>query len=303
MTAAIEAPGTSGPAAAAPSVARSRRGRRRAGAVVVAVIVAVALAWTLAPVYWMLATSFKGQLEVSQLSPTLWPRTWTLGNYGELTGHSLPFMSFLVNSIVTSLIAAIIAMVICALAGYSLSRARYRLRGPVGQAILAMRILPLVVLVTPLYLLMLRTHLLDSYLGLIIGYTSFALPFGAWMMKGFIDAVPAEIEEAARVDGYRRLGILVRVVIPMTIPGLLTTATFVFMDSWNNLLYPLTLISTEKKQTLPPGLLDSFTGTFKTDWGGMMAAAAITSVPLLIAFFAVQRYMVRGLTAGALAGE
>jgi multiple sugar transport system permease protein len=87
------------------------------------------------------------------------------------------------------------------------------------------------------------------------------------------------------------------------LPGLLTTAAFVFMDSWNNLLYPLTLISTLHKQTLPPGLLDSFTGTFKTDWGGMMAAACITSVPLLVAFFAVQRYMVRGLTAGALAGE
>lgn len=282
---------------------RSRRRGRHVGAVLAGIVVAIALVWSLAPIYWMVATSFKGELEVAQLNPTFWPHTWTLGNYAELSGHSLPFMSFLLNSIVTALIAAVVAVVISALAGYSLSRARYRLRGPVGQVILATRILPLVVLITPLYLLLLKAHLLDSYLGLIIGYTSFALPFGAWMMKGFIDAVPAEVEEAARIDGYRRLGVLIRVVIPMTVPGLLTTATFVFMDAWNNLLYPLTLISTEQKETLPPGLLDSFTGQFKTDWGGMMAAACITSIPLLIAFFAVQRYMVRGLTAGALAGE
>jgi ABC-type glycerol-3-phosphate transport system permease component len=298
MTATIDRP-----TAAVTTQPRSRRSGRRIGAVVAGVIVLIALVWSLAPIYWMVATSFKGELEVAQLNPTLWPHQWTLGNYAELSGHSLPFMSFLVNSIVTSLIAAVVAVFISALAGYSLSRGRYRLRGPVGQVILATRILPLVVLVAPLYLLLLKAHLLDSYLGLIIGYTSFALPFGAWMMKGFIDAVPTEVEEAARVDGYRRLGILIRVVIPMTVPGLLTTATFVFMDAWNNLLYPLTLISTEQKQTLPPGLLDSFTGQFKTDWGGMMAAACITSIPLLIAFFAVQRYMVRGLTAGALAGE
>lgn len=284
------------------AVHRGRRSRR-ASSIVVGVVVLVALVWSLAPIYWMLATSLKGTLEVAQLDPTLWPHHLTAGNYGELIGHSLPFSSFLVNSLVTSMIAAVIAIFISALAGYSLSRARYRLRGPVGHIILATRILPLVVLIGPLYLLLLKAHLLDTYLGLIIGYTSFALPFGAWMMKGFIDAVPKEIEEAARVDGYRRFGILIRVILPMTVPGIFTTATFVFMDAWNNLLYPLTLVNSLQKQTLPPGLLSSFTGQFKTDWGGMMAAACITSIPLLVAFFAVQRYMVRGLTAGALAGE
>jgi multiple sugar transport system permease protein len=289
--------------AAPDAMIRKRRLKRRATGAVVGLILLVALLWTLAPVYWMLSTSFKSSLEVTRLNPTLWPHHLTTSNYGELSGHSLPFGSFLVNSVVTSLIAAVIAMFISALAGYSLSRGRYRLRGVAGHVILATRILPLVVLAGPLYLLFLKGHLLDTHTGLIIGYASFAIPFGAWMMKGFIDAVPREIEEAARVDGYKPFGILIRVVIPMTLPGLLTTAAFVFMDSWNNLLYPLTLISTLHKQTLPPGLLDSFTGTFKTDWGGMMAAACITSVPLLVAFFAVQRYMVRGLTAGALAGE
>jgi ABC-type glycerol-3-phosphate transport system permease component len=282
---------------------RGRATRRRAGRVAVGVGIVIALIVCLAPIYWMVTTSFKSQLEVAKVNPTLFPHDATTGNYRELVGHSLPFTSFLVNSVVVSLIAAVIAVFFCTLAGYSLSRGNYRLRGISGHVILATRMLPLVVLIGPLYLVLLKVHLLDTYLGLIIAFTSFSLPFGAWMMKGFIDAVPRDIEEAARVDGYKRMGILLRVIVPMTVPGLFTTGTFVFMDTWNNLLYPLTLMNTLHKQTLPPGLLDSFTGTFKTDWGGMMAAALITTIPLMAAFFAVQRYMVRGLTAGALAGE
>lgn len=288
-----------------PRPAPNARGcaRRRSSRIVIAVIVLVALVWSLAPVYWMLATSFKTELEVSRLDPTLWPHALTTANYGELVGHSLPFVAFLVNSIGTALATAVFALIIASLAGYSLSRGRYLLRGPIGHVILATRMLPLVVLVGPLYLLLLDAHLLDSYLGLIIGYTTFGIPFATWLMKGFFDAIPRQIEEAARVDGYRPLGILLRVVLPMTVPGVLTTGAFVFMEAWNNLLYPLTLMNTLQKQTLPAGLLISFTGQFKTDWGGMMAAACITTIPLMAAFFAVQRYMVRGLTAGALAGE
>jgi multiple sugar transport system permease protein len=286
------------------SVSIGSRPRRKPWKVaVIALIVAVALFWSLAPIYWMIATSLKNPLEVTRLSPTFYPHSPTGANYGELFGHTLVFGSFLENSIITSLIAALLSVIISAFAGYSLSRGQWRLRGFTGQIILATRILPLVVLVGPLYLIFLKVHLLNTYYGLILGYTSFALPFGAWMMKGFIDAVPREIEEAARVDGYGRIGILFRVVLPLTIPGLFTTAAFVFMDAWNNLLYPLTLIDNLKMQTLPPGLLTSFTGQFKTDWGGMMAAACLTTIPLMAAFFAIQRYMVRGLTAGALAGQ
>ena len=301
MTTTMEAPVAAQSAQPRPGLTRRRR--RGITGVVVGVIVLVALLWSLAPIYWMLTTSFKGGLEATQLNPTYWPKHWTTGNYGELTGGSVPFVSFFVNSVVTSLVAAVICVIVGALGGYSLSRASYRLSGFCGQLILAARILPLVVLVAPLYLVLLKVHLLNSYLGLIIGFTSFGLPFAVWMMKGFIDAVPREIEEAARVDGYGRVGILVRIVLPMSVPGLLTTATFVFMDSWNNLLYPSILMNSQNSKTLTPGLLDSFTGQFKTDWGGMMAAACITSVPLVVVFFAVQRYMVRGLTAGALAGE
>jgi ABC-type glycerol-3-phosphate transport system permease component len=264
--------------------------------------IAFGLFWSLAPVYWMLATSFKTELEATRIDPTLVPVEPTLANYIGLGGQSLPFFAFFFNSIVSCLATAIIAVVIATPAAYALSRARFRLRGTVGYAILLFRMLPLVVMLAPLYLLLLNLHLLDSIGGLVVGFTTFGLPFAVWMMKSFIDAVPIEVEEAARVDGYPRWQVLLRVVTPLVMPGILTTATFVFMEAWNNLIYPLTFMTTMEKQTLPAALVLTFTGQFKTDWGGMMAAATVTTLPLMIAFFAVQRSMVRGLTSGAVAG-
>lgn len=266
------------------------------------VALALALAWSLAPVYWMLATSFKTELEATRLDPTLWPHAATLDNYRGLAGGTLPFLSFFGNTALSCLATAVVSVLIATPAAYALSRARFRLRAVSGYTILVFRMLPMVVLLAPLYLLLLHAKLLDSNTGLVVGFTTFGLPFAVWMIKTFIDAVPIELEEAARVDGYPRWQILVRIVVPLVLPGLLTTATFVFMEAWNNLIFPLSFITTLEKQTLPAALVVTFTGQFKTDWGGMMAAATITTLPLMIAFFAVQRSMVRGLTAGAVAG-
>lgn len=283
---------------------RQQDGPRRftVGKAVQYLAIAFGLFWSLAPVYWMLATSFKTELEATRIDPTLVPLEPTLANYIGLGGQSLPFFAFFFNSILSCLATAAIAVVIATPAAYALSRARFRLRGTVSYAILVFRMLPLVVMLAPLYLLLLNLHLLDSIGGLVVGFTTFGLPFAVWMMKSFIDAVPIEVEEAARVDGYPRWQILLRVVTPLIMPGILTTATFVFMEAWNNLIYPLTFMTTMEKQTLPAALVLTFTGQFKTDWGGMMAAATVTTLPLMIAFFAVQRSMVRGLTSGAVAG-
>ncbi len=275
---------------------------RCSASIVQGLALALALAWSLAPIYWMLATSLKTELEATRLSPTLWPHHPTIANYVELAGASLPFPAFFVNTVVTCLITAVVAVAVATPAAYALSRARFRLRMPIGYSILVFRMLPLVVLLAPLYLLLFRAQLLDTSVGLIVGFTTFGLPFAVWMLKSFIDAVPIEIEEAARIDGYPRWQILLRVVVPLILPGLLTTGTFVFMEAWNNLIYPLTFMTTLDKQTLPAALVLTFTGQFKTDWGGMMAAATVTTLPLMAAFFAVQRSMVRGLTSGALAG-
>jgi ABC-type glycerol-3-phosphate transport system permease component len=289
--------------AAAALRVQGRRNRRRSVSLALrTVAIGFALLWSLAPVYWMLATSFKTELEATRLDPTPWPVVPTFRNYAGLVDGSLPFVSFLLNTILTCSATALIAVILATPAAYSLSRARYRLRSPIGYAILIFRMLPLVVLLTPLYLLLLTVRLLNTSTGLIVGFTTFGLPFAVWMIKSFIDAVPIEVEEAARVDGYPRWQVLARVVVPLIMPGLLTTAIYVFMESWNNLIYPLTFITSMDRQTLPAALVLTFTGKFKTDWGGMMAASTITTVPVMIAFFAVQRSMVRGLTSGAVAG-
>jgi multiple sugar transport system permease protein len=287
--------------AGAPKMRTAPRARRF-GWLVRAVAIIVALAWSLAPVYWMLATSFKTELEAAELRPTIWPHAATLENYTALWNGSLPFASFFLNSALTSVVTALFAVVIATPAAYALSRARFRLRRPIGYAILIVRMLPLVVLLAPLYLLLLHAQLLDTRAGLVVGFATFGLPFAVWMMKSFIDAVPIEVEEAARIDGYPRWQILGKVVAPLILPGLVTTGAFVFMEAWNNLIYPLAFVTTLEKQTLPAALVLTFSGQFKTDWGGMMAAATVTTVPLMIAFFAVQRSMVRGLTSGAVAG-
>jgi len=281
---------------------RPHKASRRFPALVRVVAIGIALVWSLAPVYWMVATSFKSELEAASLAPSLWPHEFTLANYRGLWLGSLPFPSFFINTLFTCLATAIAAVLIATPAAYALSRSRFRLRAPLGYAILVFRMLPLVVLLAPLYLLLLHAQLLDTHVGLVVGFTTFGLPFAIWMMKSFIDAVPLEIEEAARIDGYPRWQILLRVIAPLTLPGLVTTATFVFMEAWNNLIYPLTFMTTLEKQTLPAALVLTFTGQFKTDWGGMMAASTVTTLPLMIAFFAVQRSMVRGLTSGAVAG-
>lgn len=280
---------------------RSSRRRRRISILGIAVI-GIGIAAVAGPLYWMVTASFKGPAEVVALNPTLVPQDPTSENYTGLLTGSMPFPAFFLNSLLTASVTALIATFIATMAGYSFSRSRYRLRGPLSLAILAVQMLPYVVLIGPLYLLMQNFGLLNTYTGLILGYTTFALPFGAWMMKSFIDGVPLEIEEAARVDGYSRFGILVLIVIPLTVPGLAATAVIIFINSWNNLLYPLTLMTDINRQTLPPGLLQSFSGQYQFDWGGMMAATTVTSVPLVVAFFAIQRYMVRGLTGGSLAG-
>ena len=286
----------------AQSISRSKTGWKLSARVVQVLAIGFALIWSLAPVYWMLATSLKTELEATRLNPSFWPEAPTLDNYFGLSGKSLPFFDFFINTVVSCLATAVISGVIATPAAYALSRARFKLRGTVSYAILIFRMLPMIVLLAPLYLLLLNARLLDSSTGLIVGFTTFGLPFAVWMMKSFIDAVPIEVEEAARVDGYPRWQVLLKVVVPLILPGLLTTGTFVFMEAWNNLIYPLTFMTTLEKQTLPAALVLTFTGQFKTDWGGMMAAATITTLPLMIAFFAVQRSMVRGLTSGAVAG-
>lgn len=279
--------------------------RRRFSAswsVIVGTVAVISALWTLFPIYWMLSTSLKDNLEVFNVPPSIWPIHLNVNSYMNLNGGITPISQFFQNSVITSIGTVIIAVVLAVFAGYALSRLRFPFRRATLIGILMTQMFPLVVLLIPMYLIYVKAHLINSYIGLILAYTSFTLPFGIWMIKGFVDSVPVEIEEAAMVDGCNRFQAMRIVVFPLIIPGVVATAVFAFLDAWNNLLFPLTLVNEVMMKTLPPGMILAFGGEFKHDWSGMMAASTLVTIPVIIAFVLIQRYLVEGLTGGAVKG-
>ena len=278
-----------------------RRNKLPAVVIILAILV-VFLVWTLFPIYWMFITSIKETVHVFDLPPEIFPSTPTLEHYLELDQGSIKVSVFFMNSVINSIGTVLLAIVLAVLAAYALSRVKFRFRKAVSVGILTTQMFPLVVLLIPLYLLYKNLRLLNTYQGLILAFTSFTLPFSIWMLKGFIDSVPIEVEESAFMDGCTRLQILTRILLPLIIPGVVATGVFAFLDAWNNLLFPLMLVSQPSMKTLPPGMILAFAGEFKHDWGGMMATSVIVSLPVVVAFVLVQRFLVEGLTRGAIKG-
>lgn len=279
-----------------------RRTRSRAFNVAVGLFLLVALFWSVFPIYWMLVTAVRPSVELFQRPLQLWPDVITLDNFRNILSGSTPIPRFFVNSLGTSIATVVLTLSVSIPAGFAFSRLRFRLRGPLYVGLLIAQMLPLVVLVLPLYGLFQRVGLLDTYLGLVLAYSAFAVPFGVWLIKSFIDSVPTELEEAALVDGCSMAGALRRVILPVIRPAILATGAFAFLDAWNNLLFPLTLTSSLEFKTLPPGILLAFAGQFKQDWGGMMATSFITALPVVIVFLVFRRHLVDGLTGGATKG-
>lgn len=264
--------------------------------------VAFLLVWTFFPIYWMASTSFKTNMDVFKLPPDFWPVNPTLENYANVISPETPIIRFFINSFLTALLTVVVTIVLATLSGYALSRLKFRFREQILVSVLITQMFPLVVMLAPLYVLYNKAHLLNTYQGMVIAFTSFALPFGIWMIKGFVDTVPFEIEEAAMVDGCTRLQAMRKVVLPLTLPGIVATGIFAFLDAWNNLLFPMVLTNDIAMKTLPAGLVLLLTGAFKHDWGGMMAASLMSSIPVIIIFIVLQRYLVEGLTGGAVKG-
>jgi multiple sugar transport system permease protein len=276
--------------------------RLSVGKAVFLALFTVALLWTLFPIYWMLVTAVRPSAELFQRPLQLWPDTLTFSNFTSLVTGSSPIVRYFTNSVVTSVATAVLTLVVSVPAAFAFSRLRFRFKGALYVGILLAQMLPLVVLLLPLYILFLRAELLDTYLGLVLGYCSFAIPFAVWLLKSFIDSVPRELEEASLVDGCTRFGAMWRIVVPAILPAMVATGAFAFVDAWNNLLFPLALTTSIEMKTLPPGMLLAFAGDFKHDWGGMMATNFITAVPVIAVFVVFQRYLVDGLTEGAVKG-
>jgi ABC-type glycerol-3-phosphate transport system permease component len=254
----------------------------------------------LAPFLWMLSTSFKDPAEVALRDPTIVPRTVALQNYADVfaRGH---FGQYFVNSVVVAVATTVVSVAIATLSGYAF--ARYRLPG--GRAllfgILGTQMFPAILLAIPLYVLIRNLGLLNSLLGLILVYTTFALPFCVWMLRNYFLTIPRDLDDSALVDGASRLQALRMVILPVAMPGIAATAIFSFILSWNEFLYANTFISSTDRRTLPVGL-QSLIGEYTTDWGMLMAGAVVMTLPIVLAFLVVQRHLTQGLAAGAVKG-
>ena len=266
------------------------------------VIALLALLVALTPVYWMLTISFKSEVDQFASPPRWFSFTPTLAHYLDAF-IDRSFGQYLFTSAVVAILSTGCALIIGTLAAYALTRFRL----PTGLArklslwILSTRMFPAIVTAVPLFLMMRDLHLLNTRAALIIVYTAFNLPFVVWMMRGFFAEVPPELEEAALVDGDSRLGALVRVILPLVTPGLAATAVFCLIVSWNEFLFALVLTQTDAAMTLPVGIAGRVT-QYEIKWGVMSAAGVVAMVPILIFAMAVQKYLVRGLSLGAVKG-
>lgn len=265
-------------------------------------LLVLALLVALAPVYWMMTISLKTEIDQFASPPKWVIFTPTLQHYYDAF-VTRSFGQYLLTSAIVAVVSTACALLIGTLAAYALTRFRlpYNLDRKLSLWILSTRMFPAIVTVVPLFLMMRDLRLLNTKTALIIVYTGFNLPFVVWMMRGFFAEVPRDLEEAALVDGDSRLGALVRIVLPLVTPGLAATAVFCLIVCWNEFLFALVLTQTDQAITLPVGIAGRVT-QYEIKWGVMSAAGAVAMVPILVFALAMQRYLVRGLSLGAVKG-
>lgn len=251
------------------------------------------------PVYWMLTISLKIPRDIYR-TPSLWPDTVTMDNYRILINEK-DFLVNIRNSVIVATSVTVLSVVVASFAAYSLVRFRYRFRGLVGRLIFFAYLTPVSLLFIPLSVVVARLNLGNSLFGLIVVYLTFSIPLSTWLLSGYFRSVPADLEEQAMVDGSTRLGALFRILLPLSAPGLAAVSIFTFTGAWNELLLALIFITSESKRTVPLGLNYLITGDVFL-WGPIMAGAVLSSLPVIILYFAAQRFMVQGLTGGATKG-
>jgi N,N'-diacetylchitobiose transport system permease protein len=263
----------------------------------VAVLILVVM---LFPIYWMVSTALKPGKEILSLTPVWLPSPVTFDNFRTAINYPF-FWNDVVNSLTVVLSVVAISIVLAFLAAVSVARFGFRGRTAFVVMVIAVQMVPLTALVIPVYLLLDKVGQVDSLLGVIAYYLAIVLPFMIWTLRGFVANVPVDLEEAAMVDGASRVGAFLRIVFPLVAPGLVATAIFGFIQAWNEYIIAYVLLSSSSKQTLTIWLA-SFTTQHGTDWGGLMAGATLTALPVVIFFLFVQRHVVGGLTAGAVKG-
>ncbi len=260
------------------------------------------------PILWLFSASISTRVEMMSV-PTHWiPQHPTLKNYLDIlvpgstsSDVSKSLAITLLNSFKVATGVTVICIIVGALAAYALVRIHFRFSSTVMVGILGVRMIPEVSLVIPLFIIASQFHLIDKPIVLIITYLTFALPYSIWMMAAFFQTIPIELEDAARIDGASRLDTLFRIIMPVSAPGLVSTALFVFLLAWDEFFYALIFTSTLASKTAPVAIAE-FVGRYVTDINGMMAGGVLAAIPPVLLALFLQRYIVSGMTAGAVKG-
>jgi multiple sugar transport system permease protein len=258
------------------------------------------LVLVLFPFYWMIVTSFKNEDQMRSLVSMFWPAPAVLENYVQLLTKT-DFLAWFGNSAFVAVSSTLVATAIGTLGAYALARLRFLGRAFMSSAVLITYLVPPSILFIPLYAQIRTFGLSDSLAGLIAAYPSFTVPFVTWLLMGYFESIPVELEESAMIDGATRFGAFRRVILPLAAPGVLAAALYAFTQAWNEFLYALVFITNVKLRTLPVGLSSFITGDVY-GWGFLMAGAVLTTLPVIAVYIYLQKFMVEGLTAGSVKG-
>lgn len=280
---------------------RSGRPRQSSGALHLTLIIATGIA--IFPVLWVLLSSFKpNEVIKTQTDLQVVPDPWTLENYRTvLTQNDYEFLHWLGNSVAIALLTTIVGVFLSATAAYAFSRYRFPGYRAALMSFLVAQMFPGVILLVPIYKIVVDLGLLDSKAALVLAYSTIAVPFCVWMLKGYFDTIPISLEEAGRIDGLTPFGTFWRIVMPLSLPGIAVTAFYMFITAWNEVLFANVFLTETENFTLPIGLR-TYVFQFEQQYGWLTAGAVIVTIPAVIMFLFAQRYLVSGLTRGGVKG-
>jgi ABC-type glycerol-3-phosphate transport system permease component len=265
-------------------------------------VLAVCL-WSIVPFVWMISGSFKDRGEIFTWPPVLIPRQPTFHGYQQLAGEAMfagvGYVNFLLNSLSVAVATSFVVVAFASLAAYGMSRFRYRGSTALKYTILFSQMLPGALLLLPLYLFMRDVKLLDTLRALVIVYVAFGLPYNTYIIKGYLDSIPHELDEQAMIDGCGRFEALVKVILPVAGPGLAATTISAFITGWNEFMFALVFLNTYRKWTMPLAL-STFRAQYLVQWGYLFAGSTLVTLPVIALFLVLQRHLASGLVAGAM---
>lgn len=261
---------------------------------------AILLILTAFPFFWMVSTSFKPLREIFVFPPYFLPKDFTLANFDRLFEQTR-FLTYFKNSLFVSTSAVIFTMAVATAGAYSLTRFKFYGREKIASLILFTYMFAPIMIVIPFYVLIKKIGIANTHLALIMAYTAFCLPFSLWLLRAFFQSIPPVLEEAALVDGATRFRAVVHIILPLALPGIIATAIFTFILAWNDYIFVRILITSDNLKTLSVGIADLYNATV-IDWGMIMSGGMLITVPVLVFFVFVQRYLIAGWGTGAVKG-